>query len=345
MNDLNSVFWISLGASALLSFPIYVLLIKLKSRQTVSQYAPEGHQIKQGTPTMGGLIALAGILAGLGYFAAFRAGDGSEMDGHHGAFRASNVWMIVGLTLAFAAIGFIDDFVVPRLLKGKRGLGWKQKIVMQFLAGAFVLPALDVPFTPTNFAIAIFVVLFFSNAYNFADGLDGLAASLGILLFVGLGILGVFLASELPIFVSLAAVAGLIVFLFLNAPPAKVFMGDVGSLPIGALLGFEVLDILLRTGIWQASDSVTMGSSLNYSNVALALLILSFMMIVELVPVPLQILSVKLRKKKLFPYTPIHHAFEKAGWPESRVVWIFALVQFLCVAAALSIFTLGSSSR
>jgi phospho-N-acetylmuramoyl-pentapeptide-transferase len=199
-------FWSALLVSLVLVYPIYILLQKMKSRQTVSQYAPEGHQIKQGTPTMGGLIVIAGVLAGL---LPLLVNGHSWMEGIYAVL----------LVLGFSAIGFADDYVVPRVFPGKRGLGWKQKIVPQALLSLLALPALHLPVTPLDVLAAIFIVLFFANAYNFSDGLDGLAGSIGILLFGGF--LGISLLSnrgEIAPAISGGVMASLVPFLFLNAP-------------------------------------------------------------------------------------------------------------------------------
>jgi phospho-N-acetylmuramoyl-pentapeptide-transferase len=325
-------FWIALAISAIASFPIMRLLAMMKSKQTVSQFAPEGHQVKQGTPTMGGLIILAGVFGAMPF-----VNSGPSM------------FPIFLLMFLFSTIGFVDDFVVPKMFPGKRGLGWKQKILMQFVAAAIPLWIGGY----SNFlelGIGVFIILFFANAYNFSDGLDGLAGTLLIGLLVGM--FGIAMAgNQLPIsiappigltlstpiiFMTLGAV---IPFLFWNAPKAKVFMGDVGSLPIGAFLGgfwflcrtsSHVIQDMNTGNIKEVSHSPT---SIFY----IALGVWSLMMVAELVPVPLQIASVKLRKKKLFPYTPIHHAFEKAGWPETRVVFVFALLQLIFSMAAITI--------
>jgi phospho-N-acetylmuramoyl-pentapeptide-transferase len=311
-------FWIAFAASAIGAYPIFRLLLALKSRQTVSQYAPEGHQLKQGTPTMGGIIVVFGLLLAV---LANWLRDGTD----------NSHWLAVGaLILAFALIGFVDDFVVPRLIKGKRGLGWKQKIVLELLASFLGVWALGVPLASFKAGLVVFFILFFSNAYNFSDGLDGLAGTLGVLIFTGLGAFALALGS--PDLSSYAILVGaMLPFLMLNAPPAKLFMGDVGSLPIGAFMGFLVTEIGL------ASDGT--GSATKW----IALAILSLVMIAELVPVPLQIFSVKVFKRRIFPYTPIHHAFEKAGWKETKVVFLFALVQILCIAGALSLLNGGGA--
>lgn len=311
-------FWVAFGVSAILAKPILATLLSLGSRQTVSAHAPEGHQKKQGTPTMGGLIVIAGALAAMLVV---------------GARDAAAIVLLIG----FALIGFVDDYVVPRRFVGKRGLGWKQKILMQL--GVAIVAALLARFSPVASVGLVFVVLFYSNAYNFADGLDGLAGTILLGLAGGLLVLGLITAAPLAMVLPLTALLGGIVpFLFLNAPPARVFMGDVGSLPIGAVLGYVVTRfgmgfyrLMFPYGMATANPTVWVRVS------PWALLMISLMMVAELVPVPLQILSVKVRKKKLFPYTPIHHAFEKAGWPETRVVYHFALVQLLLSVIAIGL--------
>lgn len=302
---------VAFGVSALLAAPVLRVLIALKSRQTVSQHLP-GHQVKSGTPTMGGLIVVLGLTAAI---LATPALD-----------RA-----LLVLVLGFAAIGFLDDFVVPRLWPGKRGLGWKEKLILQFAAaGGWVWLA---GAASAGAAVALgagFVVLFWANAYNFADGLDGLAAGLGIWIALGVAACAFVIGMPSLALVALALVAAMVPFAFLNAPPAKVFMGDVGSLPIGALLGALLVGLVVvepRPLVWIAAG------------------LLSLMMAVELVPVPLQILSVKLRKKRLFPKTPIHHAFEDAGWPETRIVSGFVLAQLVLSAVAAGAVLFSASQK
>jgi phospho-N-acetylmuramoyl-pentapeptide-transferase len=330
LEDLKG-FWIAFAISAIASFPIMKLLVAMKSRQTVSQHAPEGHQLKQGTPTMGGIIILVGMIGAMPF-----------------VHWKVSIFPMFLLILLFTVIGFVDDFVIPKLMPGKRGLGWKQKILMQVVAA--LVPLLIGGFTsPMTLGIAIIVILFFANAYNFSDGLDGLAGTLLIGLLFGMyGISGFgqplvpyganpgnlwFASYETSfLFVILGA---LIPFMYWNAPKAKVFMGDVGSLPIGAFLGGYWF--LLRSSALD-SRTVTPMTTPDQSMVFyVAIAVWSLMMVAELVPVPLQIASVKLRKKKIFPYTPIHHAFEKAGWPETRVVFVFAISQFIFSMLAITI--------
>jgi phospho-N-acetylmuramoyl-pentapeptide-transferase len=310
-----SAFAIALVVSAIFAWPIYRLLLRLKSRQTVSQYLGESHQAKQGTPTMGGLILLPGVLVAE-FWVDFRG-------------IAGGFWVRpMALFLGFAAIGFLDDFVVPRLAPGKRGLGWGVKLVLELAVASACLAsgAGDI----WTFLVMVFVVLFFANAYNFADGLDGLAGGLLLLIAPALVLMPVFSQAAA---VPCAAMCGAIMpFLFLNSPPAKLFMGDVGSLPVGATLGFVFGSLFIQS-------ARGMGSGLW---AFVGLVVLSLVLVAELVPVPLQILSVKLRKgKRLFPRTPIHHTFEHWGWPESRITWMFLLAQAICSGLALCIAALG----
>ena len=286
----------------------------MKSKQTVSQHAPEGHQLKQGTPTMGGLIILVGFLASMPFV-------------HTEPFRPSALPIAI-LVILFAIIGFVDDYAVPKLMPGKRGLGWKQKILMQVAAAA--IPMFMVCGTDWSaIGIGVFVILFFANAYNFSDGLDGLAGTILVAMLCGMIGIIPFMAGHHQIpGLPWGLLGAVLPFLYWNAPKAKVFMGDVGSLPIGAFLG----------GYWILStQKLSIRSEIHNEFFYFAIGIWSLMMVAELVPVPLQIASVKLRKKKLFPYTPIHHAFEKAGWPETRVVFVFALAQILFSLLAITL--------
>ena len=327
---LSAIFWIAFAASALVAFPVYRMLLAMKSRQIISEFVPE-HAMKQGTPTMGGLIIVIGFVVACGY--AMGAG----------LVKGVTIPAALILCIGFAFIGFLDDFVVPRLIPGKRGLGWKQKLALEILFAGIAVGWLRHGVTP-GVGFAVFTILFFANAYNFVDGMDGLAGSILVLLAGGLAALGMLeMRQEVLLVLCLALVGAVIPFLVLNAPPAKVFMGDIGSLPVGAVLGLVAFQIVLPGVVKLPPHSVAALGLMPTHPVATVLqnsipvFIMSLVMVVELVPVPLQIASVKLRKKRLFPMTPIHHAFEKAGWPESRVVWLFGLTQLVLVALALSV--------
>lgn len=294
-------FWLPGAISLVLAYPVYRMLIQAKARQTVSAHLPE-HQKKQGTPTMGGLIfvpALAVVLT------------------------VAQAWGALLLTVGFALIGFVDDFVVPRWMPGKRGLGWMQKLGLQFLVAG---PAAAIQFAGGSWlwiASATIGIVMMGNAMNFTDGLDMLAGGVVLAMVPGLLAFG-----GISPYVGLMLTGSILPFLFLNAPPAKLFMGDVGSLPLGGLVGLAILD-----------SNQQLPMSLTWLP---AVMCLSFVMLAELIPVPLQIASVKLRKgKRLFLRTPIHHAFEAKGWPETRIVATFVLVQLLASALCITIFEAG----
>ncbi len=329
---------IALFTAALLAYPIFRMLLALRSRQTVSQYAPEGHQKKQGTPTMGGLIIVTGALAGMLY--AFVAIPRAIPH-----FSVAALATGPALLIGFTVIGFVDDFLIPRLRKGSRGLAWKPKILMQFgVAGLAV--SLGHPSFDLVWLAAVVLVLFFSNAYNFADGLDWLAGML--LLAFGLGLIGIaWWGRAFDVIAFVAPLLGAsLPFLVLNRPPARIFMGDAGSLPIGAVLGFAVAVIAMPSlaphlytwgyGEHQGELLFSLPSAQN-PGVVVALLILSLVLVAELVPLPRQSASVQLRKHKLSSYTPSHHAFEKSGWPEGRVVAAFVAGQIAFSVAAVAI--------
>ena len=332
------VFAVALIAASINAWPIYQMLIASKSRQTVSQYAPETHKQKQGTPTMGGLIVAVGFLAG-----ALPAMIASTF-GKLGTNSPKSL-AIIGLFAGFAAIGFIDDFVVPRYMTGKRGLGWKQKILMQLVVAGLCSWVLCDGFTSVM-AAAVFLILFFSNAYNFSDGLDSLASLLLLALGAGLLLIAHMLGAVNLEPVLVALLGAILPFLYLNKPRAKVFMGYVGSLPIGAIVGVSVAAIAFPNDfdyLYTRPMISTLDLPPAYYRPELGFLayfglfVISGMMIVELVPVPLQILSVKLRKKRLFSFTPIHHAFERKGWTETKVVGAFFGCQLAMTLIAIAL--------
>lgn len=309
--------------SLIFAYPLYRLLLRMKSRQTVSEYLPE-HQRKQGTPTMGGLIIVAGCLAGFLYLIA-RSRPSSMPD----SLRATElIFVALMLLVGYGFIGFLDDFIVPRMT-GKRGLGWKQKILLEAaFAGVAVGYLNDWRLGPA-FWLGSFLVLFYSNAYNFADGLDGLAGSLLIAFGFGIAAIAQLSGSSFEVTALIAVmICASLPFLFMNAPPARIFMGDVGSLPIGACLGLAVSEILTYRVEHYSNWMLTAG----------CLLLASFLMLAELIPVPLQIIWVKVFKRRLFPSTPIHHSFEAKGWPESKIVWTFGLVQLIASSVAIYLF-------
>lgn len=316
-------FIVGLGFALLLGWPLILFLRRFKARQAISTDAPQRHQAKAGTPTMGGLIILSGgLVASL---------LGTEW--------SPGLLAALALTAGYTGIGFLDDFLIVR--RGKNlGLKARQKLLGQFaFAIAFVwwyhasappLPAFlgAAPAPWLRFAWQAFQVLLvvgMSNAVNLTDGLDGLAAGVSLPVWLALALLadprfypanladgaarGDFGAAALA-----AGFAGATLgYLWFNAHPAQVFMGDTGSLPIGAAMAAAA--ILLRQE-W-------------------ALLLAGMVHVIEAGSVTAQVISFKTTGRRIFRMSPLHHHFELAGWPETRVVTRFAVVSALCAAVAL----------
>ena len=299
--------------------------------QVVRSDGPQSHLTKAGTPTMGGTLILFSLV-----FATLLLAD----------LTNAYVWLVVLVTLGFAAIGFVDDY--RKLSRhNSEGLHGRYKLLGQFavaFAAAIFLyskpgfsTAISFPFFKElhpdlgilYIPFAAIVVVGFSNAVNLTDGLDGLAigpvmttaGSYLVFAYVGsnvknaeyLQIPYVAGASELPIFCAAILAAGL-GFLWFNAYPAMMFMGDVGALPLGAALGIVAL----------------------ITKQELVLPIAGGVFVAEALSVMLQVGSYKLRRKRIFRMAPIHHHFELLGWPEPQIIVRFWIVAVVCALLALS---------
>jgi phospho-N-acetylmuramoyl-pentapeptide-transferase len=277
-------FWIAFAISAILGWPMLLLMRKVKGHASISQYTPE-HAGKTGTPSMGGIAPIVALLAVL--FTLLLPSPAPES-------KRMLIALIIGIA-GFATIGLMDDFVIPRLMPGKRGFGWTQKLLAQLAVVGAMVFALQ-PLTLVESVVYGFMFIFFANAVNFSDGLDGLCGGLLILAMLTFtrGALGG---------VAMAVIGSLIPFMFLNAPPAKIFMGDVGALPFGAVFGVLVAHQLLnpvQVPQWMMAAS---------------LIIISLIFILELALVPLQLFWVKVFKKRLIPASPVHHSFPRQELP------------------------------
>ena len=301
--------------------------------QTVREDGPQSHLSKAGTPTMGGALILIVIFVTTLLW---------------GELSNRYVWTVLLVTMAFGAIGWVDDYLkISR--RNSKGLMARWKYFWQSLAGlgaaiflytSAQLPAetdLIVPFfkevaIPLGagfIVLAYFVIVGTSNAVNLTDGLDGLAilptvmvgAALGLIAYVAgnvefaeyLQIPYIPDAGELAIFCGALIGAGL-GFLWFNTYPAQVFMGDVGALALGAALG--VVAIIIRHEI--------------------VLFIMGGLFVVEAVSVIVQVTSFKLTGKRVFRMAPIHHHFELKGWPEPRVIVRFWIITLVLVLVGLS---------
>ena len=301
-----------------------------KASQPIYDFAPDEHQKKIGTPTMGGMVFIfATIIATLL------------------TAKLNNFYVFGGiLTLAlFSLIGIKDDYAKISSSKNDAGLSAKAKLIFQLLSALCValmiyfydhttslytpfykLPLMDMGI----FALALWclVLVATSNAVNLTDGLDGLATVPSIMSFFTLSVLvyitghaiiagylllpNIQLAGELTIMGS--AISGsLIAFLWFNSHPAEVFMGDSGSLPIGAFMGY--LAVVAKS--------------------ELLLLLIGFIFVLETISVILQVGSYKLRQKRVFLMAPIHHHFEQKGWRENKIIVRFWIISFMTNLIAL----------
>jgi phospho-N-acetylmuramoyl-pentapeptide-transferase len=309
-------------------------LTVMKIGQTVRDDGPQTHLVKAGTPTMGGALILVSVA-----ITTLLWGDLSN----------KYVWVVLITTLGFGAVGWVDDYrkVVHR---NPKGLSARQKLFWQtifgvgaaaFLAYSAKLPTqtdlivpffktLTVPLGAVGFiVIAFFVIVGSSNAVNLTDGLDGLAimptvmvaSALSVFAYVAgnlvfaryLGFPHIPGAGELAVFCAAIAGAGL-AFLWFNAYPAEVFMGDVGALALGAALG--VVAVIVRQEI--------------------VLFVMGGVFVVETLSVVLQVASFKLTGKRIFRMAPLHHHYELKGWKENQVVVRFWIITMMLVLFGLS---------
>ena len=325
--------------AAILSFLIAFLfgpalirmLVSLQVGQQIRAEGPAHHQTKAGTPTMGGMLILSSLVLSTLLLA--------DLTNVH-------VWMVLGVTVGFGAVGFVDDW---RKLRRKQSLGLtgREKLAAQFIlaltAGALLLWKSDFDSTLTMpffknvrpdlgwfyVPFASLVIVGASNAVNLTDGLDGLA--IGPVMMVALVYmtfcyvagnvkLADYLqvphvpgAGEVAVFCGALVAAGL-GFLWFNAYPAQMFMGDVGSLSLGAALGTLAL----------------------ISRQELVLVLAGGVFVAEAMSVILQVASYKLRRRRIFRMAPIHHHFELLGWPEPQIIVRFWILSILCALMALS---------
>jgi len=333
-----SGFVIALFLSFLLGKKVIAYLTRIKVGQTIRSDGPQTHQKKSGTPTMGGLLIILALLAGVLLF-----GD------------LKNPYLII-LTIAtvqFGVIGFTDDYL-KIVRKDTAGLSARFKIIMQIVISATVVFALYlnplagndltriyIPFM-AGFSLdigllyipfAMLLIIGSSNAVNLTDGLDGLAIGLTIFVAVGFGAIA-YLSGNLNIanylkipFIEggaeLAVFAGALVgagagFLWFNSHPAQVFMGDTGSLALGGALG--IMALMLK-------KELLMG-------------ILGGVFVIEALSVIIQVGYYKLTKKRVFKMAPIHHHFELKGWNENKVIirfWIVGILLMIITLATLKV--------
>ena len=301
-------------ASAILGPVLIPVLIKLKFGQSIREIGPKWHEKKSGTPTMGGIIFILSLI--IGVVATYKYMD----------FRS---YLVLFCTLGFGVVGFLDDFIKV-VLKRNLGLRAWQKLALQIIVSVvFVFVGLEkgllsviinIPFTDITWNMgllyipfAIFVLLAIVNGVNLTDGIDGLATSVTIVVIMFFAVVTSAGTDTLSVCILCFALVGaLLGFLLFNKNPAKVFMGDTGSLMLGGAVGALALVI----------------------NNPFILILVGIIYFIETLSVIMQVTSFKLTGKRIFKMSPIHHHFEMCGWNERKIVFVFTTITVVfCVIA------------
>lgn len=302
--------------------PFVEILRRLGVGKQIRIELPEGHQTKVGTPTMGGIMIIVPtlvILMALNIAQVAQTG------------RGASIFVPLGVLAGFAFLGFIDDWEGIRMSRGERGMGLSSRtkftfqvilaliaatIVSQFgggfaFANEIYLPllAVSIPLSPILFIpLTAFIMVAMSNAVNLTDGMDGLAGIITASAYAAYGVIAFLQGQVFIMQLCFVLVGACFAFLWFNAHPAQLFMGDTGSLALGATLGL----VAIMTGQW------------------LLLPIIAIVPVAETVSVVLQVGYFKWTKgQRLFRMAPLHHHFELSGWSETQTVQRFWLVGLL----------------
>lgn len=296
--------------------PLFIGYFRMKKQgQAIREEGPEWHNIKAGTPTMGGFVFLVSALVTAVWVGIWRG----EL--------TPSLLILLFILLLYGALGFLDDFI--KIFK-KRNMGLKslQKLIGQIAGGICFygvyrlegfpnslnfFGVIEIPLGLLYGAFVIFWLVGFSNAVNLTDGIDGLVAGLGTISFGTYAVIAWHQQQFDVLILCLSVIGGLIGFFPYNKKPAKIFMGDVGSLALGGLLA--AVSILLRQE-W-------------------TLLLIGFVYVCETASVMLQVTSFKLTGKRIFKMSPIHHHFEMSGWSEWKIDIVFWLIGIICSALTL----------
>lgn len=299
-------------------------LHKLKFGQTIREVGPSWHKNKQGTPTMGGLMFILGIVVAMMACLPVFYTLGMEET----LLMKAKVFAGLGMAVAFGAIGFMDDYI-SILKKRNLGLTERQKLVLQFAVAAAYLVTIRLAGGGTStvfpfigevelgwfyYLLAAVAIVGIVNAVNFTDGIDGLNTTVSFFAFLFLALCAGILSMTGLSALGMASAAACIGFLIWNWHPAKVFMGDTGSLFMGGMVcalafGMDLPILLLPVG---------------------------FVYLCEILSVVLQVTYFKVTHgKRLFKMSPIHHHFEMCGWSEVKICVVFGLVALLGGAVAM----------
>ena len=295
-------------------------LKKLKYGQTIKEIGPTWHQQKQGTPTMGGIMFVVGLLAAVtvGLLTLFILEDFNVVK-----VQFIRVFAGCAMALAYGMMGFVDDYIKV-VKKRNLGLRAREKLLIQFLISIGYLYVLEVSGGVSTlvditflgqfdlgwfyYPLMMFIIIGTTNAVNLTDGVDGLAGSVTFIVSVGFLAIAAKLQFSYVSILAVALAASCLGFLVWNLHPAKVFMGDTGSMFLGGIVTALAFCI----------------------DMPVLLVIIGFIYFAEALSVILQVISFKTTGKRIFKMSPIHHHFEMCGWSEMKIVIVFSLVSAVC---------------
>ena len=324
---------VGFGLTALIGIWFIPFLRKVHYGQTINDIGPTWHKNKQGTPTMGGIMFIIGVViavaAGVGILNA-QTGVLSNP-----SYTVQNTRLIAGLmALCFGFMGFIDDYIKV-VKKRNLGLTAKQKLVMQFLIAILYLLTLYLAgdrstmlwfpiigyldFGVFYYPLMVLFIVFIVNAVNLTDGIDGLAASVTFVAAIGFMLITMIMGFAGMGIMATALAGACIGFLVWNFHPAKVFMGDTGSMFLGGMV------VALAFGV----------------GLPVILVLVGILYIIEALSVVIQVTSFKLTGKRVFKMSPIHHHFEMSGYSEVKIVALFSLITLIgCALAVLAVWAM-----
>ncbi len=321
---------------SLVLYKIFIpVLRKVKLGQKILDIGPSWHKCKEGTPTMGGLFFIIGMLVAVFAVEGVSLFDPPYVRNVHGeSVRDYRLIINLALSVMTGAVGFIDDYV-KLVKKQNKGLTATQKMLFLIATSlayllvmnrfGYVDTEINLPFVKGQIDLGIFyyvigvlLMVYMINCANLTDGIDGLAGSIATIIMTMFLIFSLFLGKGDMSVYTAALIGGLLAFLCFNFNPAQVFMGDTGSLFLG-------------------SATVLMSF---WTNASLLVVLFGLVYFAEGVSVMLQVLYFKKTKKRLFKMAPLHYPFEKCGWSEWKIVAVFSAVTVVCCAAAYVILAL-----
>ena len=312
------------------AFAISIIVIPILRKKKIGQHerddGPQSHLKKQGTPTMGGIVMIIAILimGGIEYFKYSSSTDAGEQ------LVAKNIIPLILVTVGFGIVGFIDDFR-KLVLNNTEGLKPKYKMLgLLIIATIFTVyltkvmnigTDIIIPFAKTSITLPIWVYIPFTilvmlattNAINLTDGIDGLSTSVTTIILTCLTVIGIILGVKEIVILGASLIGICLAFLLFNLHPAKVFMGDTGSLFLGGAV--SVMAIYLKMPI--------------------LLIIIAIVPVLETLSDIIQVAHYKRTGKRIFKMAPLHHHFELCGWHENAIVSVFSIITLIACMIGL----------